>query len=151
MAVGLIKPLIQNLLTVASTSATATSANFAIPIADSYTFYLNVTAATGTLDCVFQTSIDNGTTYVNIPWRFGTNTASATCFVLNVRTGLGNGVDGTLAAGNGSNVAATGVALALSPVIDPAHMKITYTIGTGPYAFTLSVASWGRGTSAGID
>ena len=151
MAVALIKPVIQTLLTVASTSTTATSANFAIPIADSYSFFLNATAATGTLDVVFQTSIDGGTTYVNIPWRFATNSAVTTCAVLNVRSGLGNVNDVALVTGNGSPTASTGVALALSPCVDTTKMKIIYTIGTGPYAFTLSVIAWPRGSAAGID
>lgn len=152
MAVGLVKPLIQTLLTVASTSTTATSANFAIPIADSYTFYLNVTTATaGTCDVVFQTSLDGGTTYVNIPWRFAQIATTTGCLVLNTRSGLGNGYDVTAPTGTGTLIAATGGALALSAVIDPAHMKITYTIATGPDAFTLYVAAWPRGSSSGID
>jgi hypothetical protein len=151
MAVGLIKPVIQTLVTVASTSATATSAAFTIPIADSYSFYLNATAATGTLDVVFLTSIDGGTTYVNIPWRFGQNAAATTCLILNVRSGLGNVNDVALVTGNGSATAATGGALALSPCVDVTHMKITYTIGTGPYAFTLGMIAWPRGSAAGID
>lgn len=152
MAVGLVKPFIQNLLTVASTSTTATSPNFAIPIADSYTFYLNVTTATaGTCDVVFQTSLDGGTTYVNIPWRFAQIATTTGCLVLNTRSGLGNGYDVTAPTGTGTLIAATGGALALSAVIDPAHMKITYTIATGPDAFTLYVAAWPRGSSSGID
>ena len=152
MAVGLIKPVIQTLLTVASTSTTATSANFAIPIADSYTFYMNVTTATaGTMDTVFQTSIDGGTTYVNVPWRFAQVATTTGVFVLNVRSGLGNGYDATAPTGTGVLVADTGGALALSACVDTAHMKFKYTIGTGPDVFTLSVIAWPRGSSAGID
>ena len=151
MSVGLIKPVIQTLLTVTSTSTTATSANFAIPIADSYSFFLNATAATGTLDVVFQTSIDGGTTYVNVPWRFAAIATTTGCLVLNVRSGLGNGYDNTAPTGTATLIADTGGALALSACVDPAHMKVKYTIATGPDAFTLSVIAWPRGSSAGID
>lgn len=152
MAVALIKPVIQTLLTVTSTSTTATSAKFSIPIADSYTFYMNVTTATGgTMDTVFQTSIDGGTTFVNIPWRFAQVATTTGVFVLNVRSGLGNGYDVTAPTGTGVLVADTGGALALSACIDPSNMKFKYTIGTGPDAFTLSLIAWPRGSSSGID
>jgi hypothetical protein len=145
-------PLIKQLVAVASTSTTATSAAFSIPVADAYTFYMNVTTATaGTLDVVFQTSVDGGTTYVNVPWRFQQVTTTTGCLVLNVRSGVGPGVDATTATGNATLIAATGGALALQAVVDPRFMKITYTIGTGPDAFTLYVAAWPRGTLAGVD
>jgi len=152
MSVALVKPLIQNLLTVASTSTTATSANFAIPIADSYSFYLNVTTASaGSCNVIFQTSIDGGTTYVNIPWQFAPIATTTGTFVLNTRSGLGNGFDTSLPTNNGALITDTLGAVALSACVDPAHMKIKYTITTGPYAFSVSMATWPRGSSANID
>lgn len=152
MALALKPPSITKLVTVASTSTTATSAAFAIPLADAYTFYLNVTTATaGTCDVVFQTSVDGGTTYVNIPWRFAQIATTTGCLALNVRSGIGDGYDNTAPTGTGTLIAATGGALALSAVVDPNFMKITYTIATGPDAFILYCAAWPRGTLRGID
>lgn len=147
MAVNLIFPSITKSLSVASTSTTATSAKFSLPLSDRYTFYLNVTTATaGTLDTVFQTSVDQGTTYVNVPWRFAQATTTTGVLVLNVRVGLGNGYDNTAPTGTGILVAATGGALGLSAIIDPRFMKFTYTIGTGPYVFDLYCGTWPLGT-----
>lgn len=136
-------PKIQTVLvTVAGAAVTATSSAFAIPaVADCYTFYLNVTAASGTsetMDIVFQTSVDGGTTYVNIPWRFsqvGTSTVTKT---MTVRNGFAIGQVGWE-----SIAAPTGGTLKKPAVIDPEHMKVTYTIGgTNPsYDFTLYVIS----------
>lgn len=152
MSLNLVAPISKTLLTVASTSTTATSAAFAIPIADSYTFYMNVTTATaGTMDVVFQTSTDGGTTYVNIPWRFAQVATTTGSLALNVVSGLGNGMDATTPTGNGTLIADTGGALALSAVVNPSFMKVKYTIGTGPDAFTLYVIAWPRGAQKGID
>lgn len=141
-------PVIQTLVTVASTSTTATSAAFTIPKADSYTFYCAVSAATGTTDIVFQTSVDGGTTYVNIPWRFAQITTTTGTLQLIVKSGMGQsepaGVTGT-----GTLIAATGGALNLPAVVDPRFMKITYTITTGPVAFVLYCAAQPKGSSPG--
>lgn len=147
MALNITPPYFKKVLAVASTSTTATSAAFALPLADRYTFYLNVTTATaGTCDCVFLTSVDGGTTYVNVPWRFAQITTSTGCLVLNVRVGLGNGYDASAPTGTATLIADTGGALALSAIVDPAHMKLKYTIGTGPDAFDLYCAAWPLGT-----
>jgi hypothetical protein len=147
MALNITPPYFKKVLSVASTSTTATSAAFSIPLADRYTFYLNATTTTaGTMDTVFQTSVDGGTTYVNVPWRFAQVATTPGVLVLNVRVGLGNSYDVTAPTGTGVLVAATGGALALSAIIDPGHMKLTYTIGTGPYVFDLYCAAWPLGT-----
>lgn len=147
MALNLTVPQPKLLLAVASTSTTATSAAFALPLADRYTFYMNVTTATaGTMDTVFQTSIDGGTTYVNVPWRFAQVATTTGVLVLNVRSGLGNSYDVTAPTGTGTLIASTGGALALSAIVDPRFMKFTYTIGTGPYVFNLYVVAWPLGT-----
>lgn len=152
MALTLISPVKKTLLTVASTAVTATSANFTIPLADSYSFYLNVTTATaGTCDVVFQTSVDGGTTYVNVPWRFATIATTTGTLCLNVESGLGSGMDNTTPTGNGTLIADTGGALALSAVIDPLFMKVKYTIATGPDAFVLYLIANSRGSVRGID
>lgn len=150
MAQSLYKPVFKTLVTVASTSTTATSAAFTLPLCDSYTFYLNVSTATaGTCDVVFQTSVDGGTTYVNIPWRFAQIATTTGCLVLNAVSGLGAAGDVTAPTGTGTLIADTGGALSLRSVIDPNFMKIKYTIGTGPDAFILYVIGQPRGTSSG--
>lgn len=147
-----VPPLAKSLVTVASTSTTATSAAFSIPAADSYTFYLNVSTATaGTCDVVFQTSIDGGTTYVNVPWRFAQIATTTGCLVLNVRSGVGPSNDTTAPTGTGTLIADTGGALALSAVVDYRFMKIKYTIATGPDAFILYVIANPRGSTFGVD
>jgi hypothetical protein len=145
-------PIAKQLVAVASTSTTATSPAFSIPYADNYTFYLNVTTATGgTCDVGFQTSVDGGTTYVNVPWRFAQIATTTGCLVLNVRAGVGPAGDATAATGTGTLIAANGGALALQAVVDPRYMKITYTIVTGPDAFTLYVIANPRGATIGVD
>lgn len=146
MSRALIKPYFASVLTVASTSTTATSPAFSIPIAESYTFYMNVTTATGgTCDVVFQTSPDGGTTYLNIPWRFAQIATTTGSFALNVSSGVGeSSYDVTAATGTGILVADTGGALNLQAVIDPTKIKVKYTIATGPDAFTLYVGCWPR-------
>jgi len=153
MALSLgLPPIKKTLVTVTSTSTTSTSANFTIPVADAYTFIMNVTTATaGTMDVVFQTSVDGGTTYVNIPWRFAQVATTTGALVLNVRSGIGNGYDVTTPTGNGTLIADTGGALSLSAVVDPLFMKVKYTIGTGPDAFTLYMIASPRGSQQGVD
>jgi hypothetical protein len=145
-------PVIKSLVTVASTSTTATSAAFSIPVCDAYTFYLAVSTATaGTCDVVFQTSVDGGTTYVNIPWRFAQIATTTGTLVLSVRTGVGGSYEATTATGSGTLIADTGGALNLQAVIDPRFMKIKYTIATGPDAFILYMLGWERGSLSGSD
>ena len=150
MAVQLIGPIPKLLLTVASTTVTATSPAFSIPLADAYTFYMNVGTAQTTNDTVFQTSVDGGTTYVNVPWRFAQVTTTTGCFVLNVQSGIGRGVDATAATGTGILIADTGGALALQATVDPRFMKFKYTL-SGTTAFSLYVLAWPKGSLSGSD
>lgn len=150
MSLALKPALIQSVLTLANTSTTATSAAFTIPIADAYTFYLNVATAQTTCDLVFLTSVDGGTTYVNIPWRFAQVTTTTGCLALNVRSGLGDGNDVTAPTGTGTLIADTGGALALQAVVDVQHMKVKYTL-SGNSSWTLYCAAWPRGTLRGSD
>lgn len=147
MAVSITRPLFTKLVTVASTSTTATSSTFSIPLADAYTFYLVVATATaGTCDVVFKTSVDGGTTFVNIPWRFAQIATTTGTLVLNAQSGVGRGVDATAATGTATLIADTGGALSLQSIVDPENMQIKYTIATGPDAFTLYCACWPKGS-----
>lgn len=139
--------------TIATSATTGASSAFTIPFADAYTFYLNITTAgQTTTDVVFQTSVDGGTTYVNVPWRFAQVTTVTGCYVLDVHAGPGPGYEaGTVTTGNGALTAATGGALALQSVVDPRYMKIGYTIsGTSPGA-TLYCMAWPRGARGTFD
>lgn len=138
-------PMMKTWLAVVSTSTTATSAALTLPKADAYTFYIKTTTATaGTLDVVFQTSVDGGTTYVNIPWRYAQISAVGNNF-LTVRLGLGIGEVGAEGA-----VADTGGTLVKPAVVDLNFMKVKYTIGTGPFAFTLYYIAMPQGSQAGM-
>lgn len=142
-------PISKLLLAIPSTQATGASAAFTIPFADSYTFYLNVTTAgQTTMDTVFQTSVDGGTTYVNVPWRFAQVTTATGCYVLDVHAGVGAGTDinANAAGPNGILIAGTGGVLALQAIVDPRYMKFSMTVsGTAPVS-NLYVVTWPRGT-----
>jgi hypothetical protein len=143
MALNLTKPYFNKLFTLASTTSAATSGNLTIPIADAYTFYLNVLTAQTTCNVNFQTSVDGGTTYVNIPWVFAAITTVTGCFVLNVKSGLGSGIDYiTLPTGTGAQYTA-GTAQALQCVVDPAHMALNWVL-SGTTGFNLYCAAWTR-------
>lgn len=153
MALPLIYPIVKSCFTLANTSTSGTSTAFSIPIADSYTFYLQVATAQTTCATVFLTSIDQGTTYVAVPWKFAGVTTVTGTFVLNVASGLGSGTDVSLPTGQGSFVDATGTgttALGLRSVVDPRYMKIAYTL-SGNSSWTLYCAAWPRGATLGVD
>ena len=120
-------------------TATGNSTAFALKLADAYTFVVNVTAASGTsptLDIVYQTSVDGGTTYVNIPWRHTQITAAGVTF-LTVRLGLGIGEVGAEGA-----VASTGGTLVKPFVPDTNFMRLAYTVGATTPSFTFSVTAF---------
>ena len=150
MAISINGPIAKLVLSVSSTTVTATSAAFTIPLADNYTWYMSVTTAQTTNDTVFQTSVDGGTTYVNVPWRFAQVTTTTGTFVLNTRCGLGPANDVTAPTGTGTLIADTGGALALQAVVDPRFMKFKYTL-SGTTAFNLYVIASPRGTLSGSD
>lgn len=153
MALSLNPPIIKSCFTLANTSTSGTSTAFSIPIADSYTFYLQVATAQTSCATAFLTSIDQGTTYVAVPWKFAGVTTVTGTFVLNVASGLGNAGDVSLPTGTGAFVDATGTgttALALRSVVDPRYMKIAYTL-SGNSSWTLYCAAWPRGAQFGVD
>lgn len=146
-------PIVKTLATIAASQTTGSSTAFSLPFADSYTFYLNVTTAGQTsCDVVFQTSVDGGTTYVNVPWKFAQVTTATGTFVLNVHSGVGAGYEaGTITTGNGANTLGTGNALALQAIVDPRNMKIGMTVtGTAPVS-TLYCIAWARGSRETIE
>lgn len=88
-------------------TTTSNSPAFALPLADSYAIFINVTALASTsIDFVLQTSPDGGTTWLNLPLRFAQFTATGQGYVRFQPT-LGLGESATA-----GTVAATGGALA---------------------------------------
>lgn len=154
MALSLNGPVVKTLATVAVTTTTATStATFTIPIADSYTFYMDVTVAQTTNATIFLTSMDRGTTWEPVPWKFAGVTTTTGTFVLNVRSGLGPANDVSLVTGNGGLFAVSGAgttASALQAVVDPNFMRFAYTT-SGSSSFILYCAAWPRGSTSGVD
>lgn len=156
MALSLNGPAIKSLATVAVTTTTSSTqtSTFTIPIADSYTFYLLSTVAQTSMTSVFQTSVDKGTTWVNVPWKFASATTLTGTYVLNVRSGLGSGLEGVMPVSQGGAFTDAGAApttgTAIAAVVDPSYMRFSYaTVGSA--TFTLYVAAWPRGTTLGID
>ena len=154
MALTLNGPIVKSLASVAVTTTTATSTStFTIPIADSYTFYLDVSVAQTTCATIFLTSVDKGTTWEPVPWKFAGVTTTTGTFVLNVRSGLGPANDVSLVTGNGGLFAKDGTgatASALQAVVDPNFMRFAYTT-SGSSTFTLYCAAWPRGSTSGVD
>lgn len=121
---------------VSAAAATASTAAFVLPNAESYSLVLDVTTATGTsptLDVVLQTSWDNGTTFIDLPLRYTQVTAAAVKWLV-FRNGLGmNEVALEQAAAD------TGGTLAKNCNFDINNMKIKYTIGGTNPVFTFRV------------
>lgn len=147
MARNLQKPQIKTLIASNTVTATGSSAAFSIGMADAYTFILNVSAASGTtptFDVVYQTSLDGGTTFVDIPWRHTQITAAGTNF-LTVRLGLGIGEVGAEGA-----AADTGGTLVKPTVVDVNNMKIKYTIAATTPSFTFSLTMFALAPGSGL-
>lgn len=155
MALSLNGPIFKTCASVAVTTTTATqTANFTIPIADSYTFYLVSTVAQTSMTSVFQTSVDRGTTWVNVPWKFASITTTTGTYVLNVRSGLGPGMEGVMPVSQGAVFSAAGAApttgTAIAAVVDPNYMRFDYS-AVGSATFVLYCGAWPRGATAGVD
>lgn len=148
MASNQLKPFVNGALVVAQTAlaATASSAAFVMPNAESYSLVLDVTAATGTtptLDVVLQTSWDAGTTFIDLPLRYTQVTAAVVRYLV-FRNGLGMNEVAL------EQVAAdTGGTLAKNCNFDPFNMKLKYTVGgTNPsFAFKVHLFALPRGSN----
>lgn len=124
----------KNWLASAAYTTTTTSAALSLPIADCYMLYIATSAASGTsptLDIVIQSSIDGGTTYINLPLRFTQVTTTATEMLI-FKNGLG-GNEVALA----NLVADTGGQLAKNCLFDPNFMKVKVTVGGSTPSITL--------------
>jgi hypothetical protein len=124
---------------VASAAYATTTTTAAFNLAgqgDSYHLIIKnntVTGTTPTLDAVLQTSVDGGTTYVNLPIRTTQATAAGQNHLV-FKMGLG-GNEVALE----SPAADTGGTLAKNCLFDPNFMKIKFTIGGTNPSFTTVV------------
>jgi hypothetical protein len=138
-------PRFKTLIASTAYTTTVTSSAFALPgLADTYHLILNCTAATGTsptVDAVLQSSVDGGTTYVNLPLRATQITAAGVRHLV-FKLGLG-GNEVAL-----ENTAAdTGGTLAKNCIFDPNFMKIKFTVGgTNP---SVTIVVYGASLAAG--
>ena len=137
-------PVFKTLIASTAYTTTTTSANFSLPYGDTLHIILKTTAATGTsptMDAVLQTSVDAGTTYVNLPIRSTQITAAGQNHWV-FKMGLG-GNEVAL-----ENPAAdTGGTLAKNCIFDPRYLKVKFTIGGTNPSFTTVV--YGASTPAG--
>lgn len=131
MSENLLPAIAKPVLTLATVTATASSSAITLPLADSYSFIMEVSGTisgtTETLDMAIQTSPDGGTTYYD-HWRFAQVTTAAITQCLTVQPIQGRGEAG-------SNVtvtaAGTGAITNNKPFANP--IRFTYTIsGTSP-------------------
>lgn len=142
-------PVKKNLQASAAQTSTTQTTKFVLPVADAYTGFINVTASSGTsptLDVIWQTSTDGGTTWINVPWRHTQITTSTTEFIT-FRLGLGIGEVGAEGA-----VASTGGTLIKPAVVDVNNMRLQYTIGgTSPsFTFTYDIYMLPKGSQSGF-
>lgn len=134
MAQSLGKPFVKVLQASAAKAATL-NIDFNASNAFSYTVQVNCSAVTGTtptLDVCLATSVDGGTTYVNLPLRFTQFTAAAVRDLI-FRNGLGENEIALEQV-----VAATGGTLAKNCNFDPAYMRLVCTIGGTNPSFTFA-------------
>lgn len=137
MAQSLQRPFVKNLIASATRTSTVTTAALDFGIGSSYTVVFDVGTGTGTsptLDFVIQSSLDGGTTWINLPLRTAQITTAATTTMLVFRNGLGENEVAL-----NQITAATGGTLAKNCNFDPKYMRIVATIGgTNPSYPTLS-------------
>lgn len=134
----LLPPQFKTLVASAAQTTTFTSSAFSMPVVPGgeYSFILNASTVTGTtptLDAVLQTSVDKGTTYVNLPLRTTQVTAAGVRW-MTLRLGPAMG-----STASESPAADTGGTLAKDCVFDPQYMKIKCTIGGTNPSFTMAL------------
>ena len=120
----------------AAVTATANSGALTLPIADIYTFVVNVTTVTGTtptLDIVFQNTPDDGTTWINMPMRTAQLTAASANYF--------NLPASRAAIADSNATAATGGILSKN-YIPSRKIRILYTVGGTNPSFTFGVYMW---------
>lgn len=146
MAETLLAPYTATLVASNAISATGSTAAITLPLADSYAFILNVTAAGGTtetMDMAIQITPDNGTTWFD--WfRFAQVTTAAVTRRLVVQPLQGRGEAGTEVA---ITAAASGAVNANAPM--SSKVRFTYTLGgTLPtYTFVIYLIAQPRATA----
>lgn len=134
MQTNLLRPLGQTFQASVTKAATFTGATVDVPLAESYTFILDVTAASGTsptLDVAIQITVDEGTTFY-AAIRFAQCTGVATRR-LQVQPSLGRGE-----AGSEGALANTGGALNANTILTKKLRHVATIGGTNP-SFTYAI------------
>lgn len=131
MQSNLLRPKGMTIQASVTKAATYTGTAFEIPLAESYAFIINVTAASGTtptLDVAYQVTVDEGTTWFTALRHAQITTTSIRR--LQVQPSLGKGEAGTEAA-----IANTGGALNANTILTR-KMRTVWTIGGTNPSFT---------------
>lgn len=127
------------LVSSAARTATANGSTLTIPIADVYTFVIEVTAVSGTgptLDIAYQNSYDDGTTFQYMPFRSSQFTATRVeefTFPQNMRN----------FSAEGNQVAATGGFLCKNFIL-ARKGRFVWTIGGTNPSFTFLITAYMR-------
>lgn len=129
MQSSLLSPRVLTLHASAQETTTGNGTVFDLPIADSYAFYLDVTAAGTTMDLAIQISVDSGTTFYTAA-RFAQVGASAAVRRLQIQGQMGRGEAGTESA-----IADTGGALNANTILTR-KIRPRWTL-SGNYTFAL--------------
>lgn len=126
-----IAPIIKTLVAATTHTSTEASVAFSMPLSDTYCLAFKLGTVSGTsptVDIVLQTSVDKGTTYINLPMRSAQLSTTGTYSIMTFKLGLG----GNEVATEGQNAATGGTAIK-NCVFDPQYMKAYFTIaGTSP-------------------
>lgn len=136
------------LVLLASTTVTATgnSASFTLPSAECYALYLvagTVSGTTPVMNAVLQTSLDNGTTWVNTGMYFGSVTTTGQSLGLVFKPTMGVGQSAGVITGT------PGTASAVNQPVNRKFMRLSNTVtGTTPsIAYTLTAIAAPKGFS----
>lgn len=146
MSASLLRPQGRTLYASATKAATFTGATIEVPLAESYTFILDVTAASGTtetLDVAIQVTVDGGTTWYTAA-RFAQVTTAAVIRRLQIQSVMGRGEAGSEAA-----IANTGGALASNTAITKKIRHVATIGGTNPsYTYVIYMIAVTKGNSS---
>jgi len=133
-------PLATNMVASSTVTTNATSANIAIPLSQSYRFFVSINTVTGTsptLIVTIATSFDGGTTYQDILTSTTLSTTGQGCDITfkpylgsgDTATAQGSSLDSILTINPTAGTVSNGP-------IDPAHMKVKYVVGGTSPSFT---------------
>lgn len=124
-------------------TATGASAVFSLPQAEAYALYLVVSAVAGagTMAPILQTSLDNGTTWVNTGTAFATANAAGSQGVV-FKPSLGTGQAGFVIA------PVSGTASAVNQPLNRNYLRLNTTVTGTSVTYSLNAIITPKGYSA---